>query len=90
MQNYFDYKANSEIGPLIDKDGTAFLKKKRLKDQIIIKEDDNMLLETNHFSNLITNNNINFQCLSTLDGSVYDKKNINESKYIDLSLEESK
>ena len=95
-QGYFDFKAKSEYEPelFIDKGSKKYLNKKRLKAQNRIKEDGNMFLEINKFSNSISKNTIsmNFTCPTAPDGfifDIFDEKYINKTEDIDLSLEDS-
>ena len=95
-QGYFDFKAKSEYEPelFIDKGSKKYLNKKRLKAQNRVKEDGNMFLEINKFSNSISKNTIsmNFTCPTAPDGfifDIFDEKYINKTEDIDLSLEDS-
>ena len=95
-QGYFDFKAKLEYEPelFIDKGSKKYLNKKRLKAQNRIKEDGNMFLEINKFSNSISKNTIsmNFTCPTAPDGfifDIFDEKYINKTEDIDLSLEDS-
>ena len=95
-QGYFDFKAKSEYEPelFIDKGSKKYLNTKRLKAQNRIKEDGNMFLEINKFSNSISKNTIsmNFTCPTAPDGfifDIFDEKYINKTEDIDLSLEDS-